>query len=60
MIIHIFLASQSLADEAAEKVKITYSDCKTPIITVDDAIKAKSFFSDQIIDEVYGDPDGKK
>jgi xanthine dehydrogenase molybdopterin-binding subunit B len=60
MIFLAFPVSQNLADGAAEKVKITYSDCKTPIVTVDDAIKAKSFFSDQIVNKVYGDPDGKK
>ncbi|XP_028399776.1 xanthine dehydrogenase/oxidase-like isoform X2 [Dendronephthya gigantea] len=54
----IIAESQSLADEAAEKVKITYSDCKPPIVTEEDAIKAKSFFSDQILSKVYGDPDG--
>ncbi|XP_028411480.1 xanthine dehydrogenase-like [Dendronephthya gigantea] len=33
----IIAMSQSLADEAAEKVKITYSDCKKPIISIQDA-----------------------
>jgi xanthine dehydrogenase/oxidase len=47
-----------LADEAAEKVKITYTDVKTPIITIQDAIDASSFFSDEIVDQVFGDPDG--
>ena len=60
MIFHVFPVSQNLADGAAEKVQITYSDCKTPIVTVDDAIKAGSFFSDQIVNKVYGDPDGEK
>ena len=57
---YLLLASQSLADEAAKKVTITYTDCKTPIVTVKDAIEAKSFFSDQIVSKVYGDPDGEK
>ena len=48
-----------MADEAAEKVKITYTDCKTPIISIQDAIEASSFFSEQIGDQVFGDPDGK-
>ncbi|CAB4021615.1 xanthine dehydrogenase oxidase-like, partial [Paramuricea clavata] len=50
--------TQSLADEAAEKVEITYTDCKTPIISIQDAIEASSFFSEQICDQVFGDPDG--
>ncbi len=48
-----------MANEAAEKVKITYTDGKTPIISIQDAIDASSFFSDQIVDQVFGDPDGK-
>ena len=48
-----------MADEAAAKVSITYTDCKTPIISIQDAIEGSSFFSDQIVDEVFGDPDGK-
>jgi xanthine dehydrogenase/oxidase len=54
----ILIDTQSLADEAAGKVKITYTDVKTPIITIQDAIDAKSFFSDEIVDQVFGDPDG--
>ncbi|XP_028395681.1 xanthine dehydrogenase-like [Dendronephthya gigantea] len=54
----IIAMSQSLADEAAEKVKITYSDCKKPIISIQDAIEASSFFSEQIVNETFGDVDG--
>ncbi|XP_028411467.1 xanthine dehydrogenase/oxidase-like [Dendronephthya gigantea] len=54
----IIAISQSLADEAAEKVKITYSDCKKPIISIQDAIEASSFFSDQIVNQTFGDIDG--
>ncbi|CAB4031501.1 indole-3-acetaldehyde oxidase-like [Paramuricea clavata] len=53
----IIANTQRLADEAAEKVKITYTDCMTPIISIQDAIEASSFFSEQIVDQVFGDPD---
>ncbi|XP_028415709.1 xanthine dehydrogenase-like [Dendronephthya gigantea] len=53
----IIAVSQSLADEAAEKVKITYTDCKPPIITIDDAVRAQSFISEKIVRNIYGDPD---
>ena len=58
-IISLYLDTQSLADAAAQKVNITYTDCKTPIISIQDAIEASSFFSDQVVDQVFGDPEGR-
>ena len=55
----LFLETQALADEAAEKVIISYSDCKPPIITVKDAIIASSFFPGKDENLLVGDPDGK-
>lgn len=35
--------TQKQADEAAKLVKVTYKDCKPPILTFEQAIEAKSF-----------------
>ena len=39
-------------------MQITYSDEKVPITSVQDAIKASSFITDQIQNMTAGDPDG--
>ncbi|XP_046849634.1 xanthine dehydrogenase 1-like isoform X2 [Xenia sp. Carnegie-2017] len=53
----IVAETQSIADKAAEKVEITYTECKKPIITIEDAINAKSFFTDETVNYTYGDTD---
>lgn len=55
----LYLETQSIADKAAEKVEITYTECKKPIITIEDAINAKSFFTDETVNCTYGDTDSK-
>jgi xanthine dehydrogenase molybdopterin-binding subunit B len=35
--------TQKIADKAANVVKVTYKDCKPPILTIPQAIEAKSF-----------------
>ena len=39
-----FEDSQSSADRGARLVKVTYANQKTPLLTAQDAMKAKSFF----------------
>ena len=34
--------TQKLADEVAKVVKVTYKECKPPILTIQQAIEAKS------------------
>lgn len=39
----LVLETQQIADKAAAVVKVTYKDCKPPILTIPQAIEAKSF-----------------
>ena len=39
--------TQKHADQAARQVKVTYNGTGSPLLTIDDAINAKSFYSDQ-------------
>nr|XP_018916770.1 PREDICTED: xanthine dehydrogenase [Bemisia tabaci] len=48
--------TQVLAQRAARLVKVEYEDLE-PIITIEDAIAAKSFFKDPPQGLVYGDPE---
>ncbi|GFO29431.1 indole-3-acetaldehyde oxidase-like [Plakobranchus ocellatus] len=47
--------NRETATAAAEKVKITYKDVKTPIVTIQDAIKKQSFHPDPPKPLVIGD-----
>ncbi|XP_052766428.1 xanthine dehydrogenase-like [Mya arenaria] len=49
--------SQTLADKAARLVKVNYNSISAPVITVDDAIAAKTFFPQPTPPIVVGDPD---
>ncbi|GFS24807.1 indole-3-acetaldehyde oxidase-like, partial [Elysia marginata] len=44
--------------KAAEAVKVTYKDVKPPIVTIEDAIKRKSFFPDPPAPKSVGDAKG--
>lgn len=45
---------QRVADEAASLVAVEYTDLKTPILTIDDAIAANSFFNGRGIEWAQG------
>jgi hypothetical protein len=45
---------QRVADEAASLVAVEYTDLKTPILTIDDAIAANSFFNERGIEWAQG------
>ncbi|WAR19141.1 XDH-like protein, partial [Mya arenaria] len=49
--------SQTLADKAARLVNVTYNSISAPVITVDDAIAAKTFYPQPMPAIVVGDPD---
>ena len=52
--------SQEIADEAAFVVKVTYTNIKTPILTIDDAIRTHSIIPTPSLKPiVVGDPEGK-
>lgn len=55
-----FTDTQCHADEAAKAVKVTYKDLKKPLLlTIDEAIAAKSFFNPQANPVKKGDADSK-
>ena len=58
-VIGIFIETQAIADKAAKLVKVSYSAVQTPIVNIDDAIAAKSFFKKPIPAFVVGNPDRK-
>ena len=43
---------------AADLVKVTYKDVKTPILTISDAIRAGSFFPSPGPDLIQGNAEG--
>lgn len=45
---------QRVADEAASLVAVEYTDLKAPILTIDDAIAANSFFNGRGIEWAQG------
>ncbi|XP_015777058.1 PREDICTED: indole-3-acetaldehyde oxidase-like [Acropora digitifera] len=49
--------TQRHADEAAKAVRVTYKEQKPPILTIDEAIAAKSFFDPQAKTLTKGDAD---
>ncbi|XP_068702018.1 xanthine dehydrogenase/oxidase-like [Montipora foliosa] len=49
--------TQHHADDAAKAVKVTYKEQKPPILTIDEAIAAKSFFDPQAKPLLKGDAD---
>ena len=54
----MFADTQRHADEAAKAVIVTYKDLKKPLIlTIDDAIAAKSFFDPNAQTVKKGDAD---
>nr|KAG5714257.1 hypothetical protein BaRGS_018474 [Batillaria attramentaria] len=53
----ILADTQVLADAAAEKVVIKYKDIKKPILTVEEAIAANSYFEIPFTENVIGKPD---
>ena len=52
--------TQTLADEAAKKVVIKYKDIQKPILSMEDAIEAKSFHPCFIGTATVGNPDGEQ
>ena len=55
----MFADTQRHADEAAKAVKVTYKEQKPLILTIDEAIAAKSFFDPQAKTLTKGDAAGK-
>ncbi|XP_067671007.1 uncharacterized protein [Haliotis asinina] len=53
----ILAETQAAADEAVKKVDITYTDVRTPILTLDDAIEKESFFANPLVEHRLGDPE---
>ena len=52
-----FVDTQRHADEAAKAVKIVYKEQKPPILTIDEAIKANSFFDVNAVEYTSKAPD---
>lgn len=52
-----FVDTQRHADEAAKAVKIVYKEQKSPILTIDEAIKANSFFDVNAVEYTSKAPD---
>lgn len=57
--LNVITENRSTAQEAARKVKITYKDVKTPILTVEDAINNNSYFPVPGRDVKKGDTESK-
>lgn len=57
--ISMFADTQRHADEAAKAVKVTYKEQKPLILTIDEAIAAKSFFDPQAKPLKKGDAAGR-
>ncbi|XP_067671800.1 xanthine dehydrogenase/oxidase-like [Haliotis asinina] len=53
----IIAESQTLADAAADKVKVTYKDVKPAIVTIEDAIREESYHANPMVDHKSGDPE---
>ena len=53
------IETEGIANTAAGAVKITYSDVKPPILSLQDAIRKKSFFPKPAKDVVVGDAESK-
>ena len=51
--------TQRHADEAVKAVKVTYKDQKPLLLTIDEAVAAKSFFDPQAKTLTKGDPDSE-
>ena len=56
---NFFKETQEIADKAAAMVKVTYTNIKTPILTIDDAIRNKSTFPSPFPTFKTGNADGK-
>ena len=54
-----FLETYSIALGAVYAVKVTYSNIQPPLLDLNEAIKAKSFFPKPCEDLVVGKPDGE-
>ena len=57
--IHIFTETQALADLAAQKVVVKYTDVEQPILSIQQGIATNSFNPVDIKPTVIGDPDGE-
>ncbi|XP_045174786.2 xanthine dehydrogenase-like [Mercenaria mercenaria] len=53
----VIAESQDAADQGARAVKVTYNSIQTPVITIDDAIAAKTYFKKPLPDITFGTPD---
>ena len=51
--------TSALAMEAAKKVKVTYSEVRPPILTIEDSLAKGKEFVDRRKTIVIGNPDGK-
>ena len=49
--------TQTNADLAAKKVKVTYKDIKPPITDLRQAVEKKSFFPQANLDKTFGNPE---
>ena len=50
--------SQTLADQAAQKVVVKYKDIQKPVLSVDEAIAAEAFHPSFIQPATIGNPEG--
>ena len=55
----LFTETQALADLAAQKVVVKYTDVEQPILSIQQGIAANSFNPMDIKPTVIGDPDGE-
>ena len=55
----LFTETQALADLAAQKVVVKYTDVEQPILSIQQGIAANSFNPVDIKPTVIGDPDGE-
>lgn len=54
-----YIDDEETANRAAGQVEVTYSDQQQPILTIEDGIKAKSFFPNPGDVVTAGDADGR-
>ncbi|XP_071107754.1 xanthine dehydrogenase-like [Haliotis cracherodii] len=53
----VIAESQTLADAAADKVKVTYKDVRPAIVTIEDAIREESYHANPFVDHKNGEPE---
>ena len=58
--ISLTLETSAQAFEAAKKVKVTYSDVRPPILTIEDSVAQGKEFVNSRKTNVTGEPDGEQ